>query len=205
MCVRCKWLRPSAVGRWLALVGFAVVLASCAFNFVTAPYFECRLQQNDDGGGNCSERGQLASIYTRSISVTCFVYTVVGWSRYLTAMDMYGARLRVHDTYSPFAASRSHVAFGAAVLAANALLIVPVNAVRLAALAADGRSFVTALLCFKFVRYTHNAVACLCEWRFVVLCYALYAQFAGLNLDMEAVSRRIVDPADDDDDRSVSG
>lgn len=217
----------------MALAGTAAVLVSCAINYATAPHFERQLLLRIVVGGNggngttaaaaAADRGPinpLSSFYSRAVSVGCFASAAVGWSRYSVAAAAYGARLRAVRAYSSTAAAAAAAApaavaatgaFAAAVLAANALLIVPVNAFRLWNLVAGDPSASAVLFYYKLARYAQNAVSCLWECRFVVLCHALCAEFGRLNRDMEAVGRRIADLAasaavdddeneDDDDD-----
>lgn len=176
----------SPAGRRLWFAGHAAILASCVFNFVLTPYFECRL----DGG--CEDdvaKSWWSGVYARSLSIACFVSFAVSWTRYRETMAAYGRWMELHEAYAATSATerRSHARVNRVVVSLCVAVIVPVAAFRLYQMYCRK----TGALTYFVVMYAHNLAMCLFETRFVLFSYVLYTKFAKINRDTEQLDVRL--------------
>ncbi|XP_025417197.1 uncharacterized protein LOC112688289 [Sipha flava] len=172
----------------LKCLGQTVILVSCVFNYVMTPHFECVLE---GGYGTTMAVNPMAWVYSRSVSVACFMAYAVMSVKYRGGVAEYRARIALHDAYSPTtdAERRAFATFNAAVASACALLILPVNGMRLFRFVEDRRP-IEVIVYFGLI-YSQNALTCLMETRFVLLCYVLYTKFVRINRDMETIGDQL--------------
>lgn len=201
MVVSLKSLSATICGALWSACKIAV-LASCVFNFVLTPYFECLLV-----GATCDavELSSLSGVYARTVCVACFVCTAVACFRYGPAMTAYRRCMRLQDAYSPagpsLAERRRLVAFDTAVVAACLAIIAPVNIARLVNLYMTARY--RSVMVFFAAMYVQNLTSCMLEMRFVSACNGLHAKFADINREMDRMDARL--QADDAGRTSISG
>lgn len=175
-----------ADGRWPWFVAYLTVLASCVFNYVLTPYFECVL---DDACVDNLIKSWWTGVYTRSLCISCSVSSVVLWRRYWRTMAAYGRWIELHDAYAATSAAerRAHCRFDLIVVSLCAAVIVPVALFRLYQMYVNR----TGALAYFVVMYSHNLIMCAFETRFVRFSYVLYAKFVRVNRDVQRVNERV--------------
>lgn len=193
--MKCVWTalksNTGAGGRWPWFAAYLTVLASCVFNYVLTPYFECLL---DD---NCVDnviKSWWTGVYSRSLCISCFVSSVVLWTRYRRATAAYDRWIELHDAYaatnaeSSAAERRAHCRFDLTVVSLCVAVIVPVAVYRLYHMYTNH----TGALTYFVLMYSHNLIMCMFETRFVRSSYVLYGKFVRVNRDMKRVNERVV-------------
>lgn len=174
-----------ADGRWLWFAAYLTVLASCVFNYVLTPYFECQL---DDNCVDNLVKSWWTGVYSRSLSISCFVSSVVLWRRYRRTMAAYGRWIELHDAYAATSAAerRAHSRFDLTVVSVCVAVIVPVALYRLYHMYINR----PGALVYFVLMYSHNLTMCAFETRFVRFSHVLYAKFVRINRDIKRADER---------------
>jgi len=173
--------------RLIAVVAVAVLMATCVFNFVTAPLIMCLM----DGGCEEVSVTSLRGMYARTIAGACFASAFSMLCNYSATVPIYEQTMEAHDVYSPTTeADRRYRALICALYIAICMFVtLPINALRLSLLYSN-RSDPVVLVFFVFM-YLENVVMCLGETYFVTLCHTLSNKFLEINRDLQRLGEEM--------------
>lgn len=179
------------LSKWIYFTLTVIIFASCLLNFFLAPYFECVLLYEECDHVIIDNRVECS--FAWSLCITCSVTLAVLWIKYRSAKTAYDRLMESHDAYSPTtAAERKNLAtFTAFIFVTCATVMLPVNVHRLFTLYTNGR--IMDLIVYFVLMYAHNAIICMMEMHFVVLCYALYRKLVTVNRDIQHIDDDIAD------------